>query len=283
MLSAVILSNTDGIYNDSNYDYKTIGFPFMKNLGQLTWNYSMERGMICDGETQLRVWNRMLDNLGVIPSSSGSNGGTGFLATIAATATRKGKHPQQRQPTAASLSQRTTYSSNDCTFLLLEPPFVPSVVSEGVDCILFRELGLGKVARLLGPCMAAIQYHMFCQSMPTMSQPLHPKNDNQSSSSSLWINDNTKCCCVVDSGYSFTHVVPTQNAGEAITTAIRRLDPTSLARLLPESLKEIEIEELLLLADEAAAEEIGNAKLFIDDTPALPISQVAAPVMQQER
>ena len=196
----------------------------MKNLGQLTWNYSMERGMICDGETQLRVWNRMLDNLGVIPSSSGSNGGTGFLATIAATATRKGKHPQQRQPTAASQSQRTTYSSNDCTFLLLEPPFVPSVVSEGVDCILFRELGLGKVARLLGPCMAAIQYHMFCQSMPTMSQSLHPKNDNQSSSSSLWINDNTKCCCVVDSGYSFTHVVPTQNAGEAITTAIRRLD-----------------------------------------------------------
>eukprot|EP00957_Ditylum_brightwellii_P099935 7615418-Ditylum_brightwellii.AAC.1 len=30
----------------------------MKNLGQLTWNNSMERWMICDGETQLRVWAR---------------------------------------------------------------------------------------------------------------------------------------------------------------------------------------------------------------------------------
>jgi hypothetical protein len=46
MLSAVILSNTDGIYNDSNYDYKTIGFPFMKNLGQLVYNYELKRRKI---------------------------------------------------------------------------------------------------------------------------------------------------------------------------------------------------------------------------------------------
>ncbi len=43
LLSAVILSNTDGIYNDSNYDYKTIGYPFMRDLGQLIYNYELKR------------------------------------------------------------------------------------------------------------------------------------------------------------------------------------------------------------------------------------------------
>lgn len=214
----------------------------MKNLGQLAWNYAMERGMVCDGETQLRVWNRMLENVGVIPTpvamttTIGSGGGkSGFLATIAATATRRGRQPQQQQPAAASSShahrqpRRTTYSSQDCTFLLLEPPFVPSVISEGVDCILFRELGFGRVARLLGPCMAAIHYISFCQSITTTTTMFPLPNNGESclpasSESSLWSNDNTNCCCVVDSGFSFTHVVPTHHAGEAIINAIRRLD-----------------------------------------------------------
>jgi len=184
----------------------------------------MERGMICDGETQLRVWNRVLENVGVIPKPSG---GAGFLGTISSTATRRGKQPSA---TATAAKPRNICSSNDCTFLLLEPPFVPSVISEGVDCILFRELGLGRVARLLGPCMAAIQYTSFCQSMPTMT---YPPNDDASPSSFLpppssetpaWSNDNTNCCCVVDSGYSFTHIVPTHQSGTAIINAIRRLD-----------------------------------------------------------
>ena len=43
MLSAVILSNTDGIYNDSKYDYETLGYPFMKNLGQVIYQYELKR------------------------------------------------------------------------------------------------------------------------------------------------------------------------------------------------------------------------------------------------
>ncbi len=38
MLSAVIYCNSDGILNDSRYDYDTIGFPFMKNLGKLIYD-----------------------------------------------------------------------------------------------------------------------------------------------------------------------------------------------------------------------------------------------------
>ena len=43
ILSAVILSNTDGIYNDSKYDYETLGYPFMKNLGQVIYQYELKR------------------------------------------------------------------------------------------------------------------------------------------------------------------------------------------------------------------------------------------------
>ncbi len=43
MLSATMLCNTDGIFNDDKYDYNTVGFPFMKNLGQLIYNYEKQR------------------------------------------------------------------------------------------------------------------------------------------------------------------------------------------------------------------------------------------------
>jgi len=222
----------------------------MKNLGQLSWNYPMERGMICDGETQLRVWARVLEVLRVVVpipmmmmtpmmatmAGSGGNGG-GFLATMAAA--RRGKHHKNVNVTGASVGdsgtvgkqqqhqhrqhqqeqqqQRTTYSSNNCVFLLLVPPFVPAVISEGVDCMLFRELGMARVSRMLGACMAAVKYLSFCQSIPDTT------GDIDTVKNGGWFNDDTKCCCVVDSGYSFTHVVPTHR-GEALVKAIRRLD-----------------------------------------------------------
>jgi Beta-lactamase enzyme family len=43
MLSAVIATNTDQIYNDGKYDYERIGFPFMKNLGNLVYRYELSR------------------------------------------------------------------------------------------------------------------------------------------------------------------------------------------------------------------------------------------------
>jgi hypothetical protein len=43
MLSAVINTNLDEIYNDSQYDYETLGYPFMKNLGQLIYEYELKR------------------------------------------------------------------------------------------------------------------------------------------------------------------------------------------------------------------------------------------------
>lgn len=42
-LTAVIHSNEDGIYNDDKYDYDSVCFPFMKNLGRTIYDYERSR------------------------------------------------------------------------------------------------------------------------------------------------------------------------------------------------------------------------------------------------
>ena len=42
-LSAEIYCNKDGVMNDDKYDYETIGFPFMKNLGKVIYDYDVKR------------------------------------------------------------------------------------------------------------------------------------------------------------------------------------------------------------------------------------------------
>ncbi len=42
-LSAAINCNTDGIVNDDKYAYDSIGFPFMKNLGRVIYDYELKR------------------------------------------------------------------------------------------------------------------------------------------------------------------------------------------------------------------------------------------------
>lgn len=42
-LTAVVHSNEDGIYNDGNYEYETVCYPFLKNLGQAIYKFELER------------------------------------------------------------------------------------------------------------------------------------------------------------------------------------------------------------------------------------------------
>jgi len=42
-VSALIYCNSDGILNDDKYDYATVGKPFMKNLGQVIYDYELKR------------------------------------------------------------------------------------------------------------------------------------------------------------------------------------------------------------------------------------------------
>ena len=43
MLSAVIHCNSDGIFNDDKYEYDSIGYPFMKHLGQVIYQQEIKR------------------------------------------------------------------------------------------------------------------------------------------------------------------------------------------------------------------------------------------------
>jgi hypothetical protein len=43
MISAVVQSNEDGIYNDNKYEYETICLPFLKNLGRMIYLYELNR------------------------------------------------------------------------------------------------------------------------------------------------------------------------------------------------------------------------------------------------
>jgi hypothetical protein len=43
MLSATIFCDTDGVINDDKTEYDTIGYPFMKALGQAIYQYEVRR------------------------------------------------------------------------------------------------------------------------------------------------------------------------------------------------------------------------------------------------
>jgi hypothetical protein len=43
LLSAIIYCNSDGIFNDDKYDYDSVGFPFMKHIGQTIYEYERTR------------------------------------------------------------------------------------------------------------------------------------------------------------------------------------------------------------------------------------------------
>jgi hypothetical protein len=43
LLTATIYCNSDGIFNDDQYDYEILGLPFLKNLGQVIYQYELGR------------------------------------------------------------------------------------------------------------------------------------------------------------------------------------------------------------------------------------------------
>ena len=43
MVSATLLCNSDGIFNDDRYDYDKTGLPFFKRLGEALYNYELKR------------------------------------------------------------------------------------------------------------------------------------------------------------------------------------------------------------------------------------------------
>ncbi len=56
-VSAIIYCNSDGILNDDKYDYKTIGKPFMKNLGRVLYDYELKRTRIIQPDLSPVLFN----------------------------------------------------------------------------------------------------------------------------------------------------------------------------------------------------------------------------------
>jgi hypothetical protein len=46
-LSATVYCNSDGIFNDDHYDYKTVGLPFLQSLGRALYHYELQRQRKC--------------------------------------------------------------------------------------------------------------------------------------------------------------------------------------------------------------------------------------------
>lgn len=54
LLSAVVYTNADGVLNDDQYEYETVGFPFLRRLGEVVYAYEAKRQASRKAKT---VWN----------------------------------------------------------------------------------------------------------------------------------------------------------------------------------------------------------------------------------
>jgi hypothetical protein len=52
MLSSTLYVNSDGILNDDKYDYESVGWPFLYELGQMVYKYELKAA----SEVQTGSW-----------------------------------------------------------------------------------------------------------------------------------------------------------------------------------------------------------------------------------
>ena len=135
---------------------------------------------------------------GVLPSLAKGGGGKG-----------------SKRSNASSPMEVGTFTHATCVMLLAQP-FTPRGILEREDEVWFRDFGFGRVLRRLGACCSAHLYLKECETSDfgkgveevgrsgggQGSQNHHVRTRGLE-------NDRTGCCCVVDSGFSVTHIVPT--------------------------------------------------------------------------
>lgn len=118
------------------------------------------------------------------------------------------------------------------------PLFAPTVVTETMDEVVFEELGFQAFARVHTPEMCVLSYAAYCR-----QQPVSPKQKKRRHLDTSVENDvpplnfdTSSCQLVVDSGFSFTHVVPVLN-GRVFQRGVKRVNVGG--KLLTNYLKEI--------------------------------------------
>jgi hypothetical protein len=98
---------------------------------------------------------------------------------------------------------------NSCRSLMLvlpTPPFTSTVLDDAIDQTVFTDLGFGECIKLLHPSMAAYHYLHHPYSTGYTNKKIAAENGTTTNVLAPFSLDGTQCCCVVDSGFLFTHV-----------------------------------------------------------------------------
>ena len=201
----------------------------IKNKGKLVFQRPLERGYCTDWGTQLSIWSRALLSHPISPLLSASHS----VAMVGTSKKRKLASPSSK---VASLDQTLPSISNTCCFILTQP-CTPLSILENMEEILFKDLEFGSIIYRLAACMAAYRYN----STKRLTLERQGKNSFDPITNMKMLHDRTvqdisRCCLVVDSGFSCTHVVPTYKE-MAILKGIRRVNIGG--KLLTNHLKEV--------------------------------------------
>lgn len=103
------------------------------------------------------------------------------------------------------------------SLLVTEPPFNLPAIAETYDQMVFEEYEFESYLRCPGEWYFAQFESQIVYHRNNLAAALVPHGDLFSTSKEL----RPECCVVVDSGFSFTHIVPLIN-GEVVWESVRR-------------------------------------------------------------
>ncbi|TYZ63756.1 hypothetical protein PybrP1_006611 [[Pythium] brassicae (nom. inval.)] len=138
---------------------------------------------------------------------------------------------------AAADAQMLAVNPREHALVATAPMFAPTVLNETMDQVMFEELGFQAFARVTAPEMCVLSYAAFCRQQRALS-PVTKKRrraDAVAAADPLAF-ASSSCQLVVDSGYSFTHVVPVVD-GRVLARGVKRVNVGG--KLLTNYLKEI--------------------------------------------
>jgi Actin len=174
---------------------------------------STERGVVTNLGNQLQVWKRMLDLLRVsIPLHTDTAKAFGWKAPSAAKSptshrARPASSAMPDQPQSTSTSTGSI-PAGGCAVLVTVPPFCPRTVLDQVASVWLDDFGFASVGFVCSPAAAAV--------------PCLRSMDNPYGTA-----------CVVDAGWSATHVVPTVPTSVSATSTSDREIVRGAVRRVP--------------------------------------------------
>lgn len=197
----------------------------------------MERGLITNLGNQVQVWKRALDILHVsIPLHTDTAKAFGWKPFKTSSSKRGSATTTPRNLSVAPLSESSSENaaqqrptdaipSHFCAVLLTVPPFCPRTVLDQMSAVWLHDFGVSRVGFVCGPLAAAAA----AAGIPA-APPVPGENP--------WHSWKYGTACVVDVGWSATHVMPliptvVENDNDAQASQIRMKAVESAIRRLP--------------------------------------------------